>query len=282
MRNGFVQTLLSLLLAAIILAGGWLGIRSLDLVLPSGTDGQQLHDMAALNEESFQALLPPEPLPPFTYDGFPAQAQPVDSDSDEYKLYYLLFANLDEMSISIVQSTLYSLDLVEEGFDPPQQLATYTDERGRWVLWQTEFSTGSGNYRVQIALHSRDGLRLVQVVSDLGTGTRLSPDQALLDRAADACQEFLVYWMEYAQDLGYADLETSSLYSNEAASFFSNDKGELFSLQVHLPLSPATPLKTELAGSQCRLYYPAEGGQVIMIYDFIGMRITGMAYIPDA
>ena len=57
MRNSFMQTLLSLLLAAVILAGGWLGIRSLDLILPSGTEGHQLHDMASLNEEIFQASL---------------------------------------------------------------------------------------------------------------------------------------------------------------------------------------------------------------------------------
>ena len=281
MRNGFIQTLLSLLLAAVILAGGWLGIRSLELVLPSGTDGHQLHDMASLNEEIFQAALTPEPIPPFTADGFPPHAQAVDESSPEYAAYMAILENMnyfDGTSVavtSIISSNLQSIADANEGsefYESDQQLRAYRDDRGLWVLAQTTIQAGASTYRFQVAFHSADGLRLIQLVSDTGNNTRLSPDDALMDRAASICGQFLGYWQEYSKALESKGTPEPGIYL---------DDDTFFSMKVAIPLSTDTPAKTELAGSQCRIYYPAQDGQIIMIYDFIGMRITGMAFIPD-
>lgn len=281
MRNGFIQTLLSLLLAAIILAGGWLGIRSLELVLPSGTAGHQLHDMASLNEEIFQAALTPEPIPPFTDEGFPPQAQTVDESSPEYGAYLAVLENMnyfDGTSVAvtnIINSNLQSIADTNEGsefYESDQQLRTYRDDRGVWLLAQTLLHAGSTTYRLEIALHSLDGLRLIQLVSDAGNNTRLSPDDALMERAASICGQFLAYWREYSKALESKGTAEAGIYLDDKT---------FFSMKVAVPLSTDTPTKTELAGSQCRIYYPAQDGQIIMIYDFIGMRITGMAFIPD-
>lgn len=282
MRNSFMQTLLSLLLAAVILAGGWLGIRSLDLILPSGTEGHQLHDMASLNEEIFQASLIPEPIPPFTNEGFPPQAQVIDESSPEYSTYMSILDSIsyfDGISLAVgriidsnIQTIINSSD-GEEFYETDQQFRTYQDDRGVWLLSQTILHAGGTTYRLEIALHSLDGLRLIQMVSDTGNNTRLSPDEALMDRAASICGQFLAYWQEYSKSLESKGVELPGM---------SLDDGTFFSMKVAVPLSTDTPTKTELAGSQCRIYYPAQDGQIIMIYDFIGMRITGMAYIPDA
>ncbi len=281
MRNSFIQTLLSLLLAAVILAGGWWGIRSLDLVLPSGTEGHQLHDMASLNEESFQASLTPEPIPPFTAEGFPPEAEAVDKDSPEYSVYLSILDNMSYFDgtamtlTNIIDSNLQSIASSaqdEEFYQSDPEIRSYRDERGVWMLSQTIIHAGATTYRLEIALHSLDGLRLIQLVSDTGNNTRLSPDDALMDRAASICGQFLAYWQEYSKSMEGKGLEDAGV---------SLDDDTFFSMKVAVPLSTSRPTKTELAGSQCRIYYPAQDGEIIMIYDFIGMRITGMAFIPD-
>ena len=291
MRHSFGQFMLTMLLAAIILAGGWLGICNLGLFLPSGTDGYALHDMAELNEENFIATLSAVPLSPFTDSGFPEEADLLDIDSAEYRQYYEMLSDLT--GESMILNTLINLvgdslpDIYEsdgKALYPSnaqveaqeKKLATYSDDRGIWLMVQISAHTTAGSYHMQLGLHSRDGFRIFRITQNSATHVQLSPGSTLLERATAACNEFMAFWQEYAvkpSDQGY----------NEYAMVLDGE-GELieYPVAIPVPLDISHPTKTELDGTRCHVYYPAEGGEIVMIYDFIGMHITGAAFIPEA
>ena len=141
---------------------------------------------------------------------------------------------------------------------------------------QISAQTTSGVYHTQLGLHSRDGFRIFRITQDGTTHVQLSPDSKLLERVTATCSEFMVFWQEYSTkllDQGYAEY-----------AMVLDGEGELVEYPVVIPvlLDISQPTKTELDGTRCHVYYPAEGGEIVMIYDFIGMHITGAAFIPQA
>lgn len=283
MRHSFGQFLLTMLLAAVILAVGWLGICNLGLILPSGTDGYQLHNMAALNEESFISNLSAPSLSPFTDDGFPEGAVLLDAESTEYKQYYDMIASLTDedkvlnLLINVASESLPDIVPTDEQKESYREdLAVYADERGTWLMAQISQPTEEGFYQLQFGIHSKDGFRIFRIQQDGASHVRLTPDANLLQRAADTCSEFMSYWKSCAQALQDKNLETYAMVLDSTGELFE------YAMTIPMPQDIFTPLRTEIDGTRCHVYYPAEGGEIVMIYDFIGMHVVGAAFIPQA
>jgi hypothetical protein len=281
MKKYVLQPLAFLLMVTVILGGGWLGIRSMGYVLPSGTDGVELYTIDTLTEENFQAPLSSEPLPPFTATGFPEQAVSV-AESKNYNEYLDLLATavnhstISPAMLQILDGALIYYEVLEENTQGNivLDIRTYTDEQGVWVLYQSTVTAQSVTYQLRVALHSVDGIRLVQLLP-VGESSMLSPDRALLQRAADACSDFLA-------SIGQEYMAMEEKGMDKDYTTYQMGDGTTFPMRLTLAASTDTPLKTVIAGTQCLVYYPGEkGGQVIVVYDFVGMHISGIAYVPE-
>jgi hypothetical protein len=270
MKSSFLQSILPLLLALVILAGGWLGIQSLDKILPSGMDGSQIHPLPEVDNDSISTTPSAPSLAPFTANGFPDNAQTLDAGLQK-ELVYMLFSSPIAESFQMifssdVQTTLIASDAGKSSYE----VRRVPDGNNYWILYRIAVSSDNN---LEIAIHSLEGLVLAQVVPVSASSARLYPDSTMLDTASKTCTSFLEYWKKMVDSPKEVKIRDSSSVSLSDGTTLCTD--------VHLPKSTDKPANIVLAGTQCRMEYAAEGGTAVVIYDFIGMRVTGIAFIPQ-
>lgn len=144
------------------------------------------------------------------------------------------------------------------------------DGKNYWILYRIAVSS---NNNLEIAIHSSLGLVLAQVVPVTASSARLYPDSAMLDTASKNCTSFLEYWKKMVNAPKEVKIrDSSSVNLSDGTTLCTN---------VHLPKSTDKPANIVMTGTQCRMEYAADGGTTVVIYDFIGMRVTGIAFIAQ-